>query len=173
MANDLEWYVADMVDEACPPSKASPEDYAFFDGERWILGYAPDDKRVLDEDREACNRAIAAGDVVEFMTCERMGEIEATLRRDGSYTPHGEPPRGYDVVIVNGDSDLLYHSLEDLMRAITAPNEWCNPAELIFEGDADTERVTLDFAAWSDPLPHLFEVVDGKPAFRPVPAEKH
>jgi hypothetical protein len=172
--SDLEWYPADLVDEACPPSKSSAEAYAFFDGERWQLGYAHDDKSVLDEDREVYNRVIAAGAVVEFMTCERLGDIEVTLRRDGTFDLHGEIPRAYNVLIVADDSDLLYDGFEELIRALKRTDDtWANPSEMIFESGADTARVTLSFANWSDPLPHLFEVENGKPVFRPVPTQKN
>lgn len=168
----LEWYPADFVDEACPPSKDRPEAFAFFDGERWQLGYATDED-MLEEDRETCNRAIAVGDVVEFMTCERFGDIEATVKRDGAMTFHGAVPPTYNVVVVNGDSDLLYPALEDLVDDIKNPVAFCNPAEMIFEDGADSARVTLSFAQWSDPLPHLFEIENGKPTFRAVPAQKN
>lgn len=169
--SDLEWYPAEFVDEACPPAKRSPAEFVFFDGDNWQLGYAPDDKSVLDNDRE-CNRIIKPGDVCEFMTCDRLGDLEAIFKRDGAMTFKGTVPGAYNVVVVNYDSDLLYQSLEDLAKEITGPDKFCNPSELIFEDGSDSAEVICSFANWSDPLPQLFEVVDGKPTFVSVPAKK-
>ncbi|WP_158669949.1 hypothetical protein [Bradyrhizobium guangdongense] len=169
--SDIEWYPADFVDEACPPSKRSPTEFVFFDGENWQLGYAPGDKSIMDDDREM-NRIIKSGDVIEFMTCERLGDIEATIKRDGAMTFKGRVPSAYNVVIVDYDSDLLFENLEDLTRQLKEPDQFCNPSELIFEGDEETAEVVCSFANWSDPLPQLFEVVDGKPTFISVPAAK-
>lgn len=169
--SDLEWYPADIVDESCPPAKRSPSEFVFFDGQNWQLGYAPDDKSVLDDDREI-NRVIKPGDVIEFMTCEHLGDIDATFWRNGAMTFKDTVPGNYNVVVVNYDSDLLYENLNELARAITVPDTFCNPSELIFKGGSDSAEVTCSFANWSDPLPQLFEVVDGKPSFVAVPAKK-
>lgn len=170
----LEWYPADWVDESCPPPKSAPLGFAFFSepGQCWMLGYAPDDDSVLEEDRQIWNDQLDVGDVVAFVSCERLGDVEVTFRRDGSFDLHGPIPRGHNVVIANGDSDLLYASFEDLVEAIKCPtDEWTNPHDLIFEDGSDAARVELSFATWSDPIPHLFEVEDGKPVFRPVPPQ--
>jgi hypothetical protein len=172
--SELEWYPAELVDEACPPAKGSPAEFAFLDGgARWQLGYEPHDKRILDEDRLACNRAIAPGSVIEFVSCQRLGDIEATVHRDGTLALKGTVPGRYNVVIVNHDSDLLYQDLAEFVKAMKSPDQFCNPADYIFEDGAEQSAdVTLSFADWSDPIPHLFEVVDGKPVFNPVPAQK-
>lgn len=170
--SDLEWYPAELVDESCPPAKRSPTEFVFFDGENWQLGYAPDDKSVSDDDREVCNRIIKPGNVVEFMTCDRLGDLDATFKRDGAMTFKGTVPGNYNVVVVNYDSDLLYESLEQLAKDITGHDEFCNPSELIFEDGSDSADVTCSFANWSDRLPQLFEVADGKPTFVAVPASK-
>lgn len=169
--SDLEWFPADFVDEACPPAKRSPAEFVFFDGQNWQLGYAPDDKSVMDDDREI-NRIIKPGDVIEFMTCERLGDIDATFWRNGAMTFKDTVPGNYNVVVVNHDGDLLYENLNDLARDITVPDTFCNPSELIFEDGSDSAEVTCSFANWSDPLPHLFELVEGKPSFVAVPAKK-
>jgi len=170
--SDLEWYPAELVDESCPPHKSSPIEFVFHDGEHWMLGYAPGDAGVMDEDREVCNRVIQPGVIVEFMTAERLGEVDATLKRDGSFELHGTIPRSHNVVIVNGDSDLLYDDFDALIKAIISPDTWSRPSDYIFEEGVESARVTLSFANWSDMLPLLFEIVDGKPVFNPVPAQK-
>jgi hypothetical protein len=59
-----------------------------------------------------------------------------------------------------------------MVEAIKSGDDWCNPADYIFEDGTDAAEVTLSFADWSDPIPHLFEIADGKPVFNPVPAQK-
>src|SRR4051794_5518007 len=108
MSDDLEWYPADLVDEACPPAKASPAAFAFFEGGEWHLGYEAGDRRILDEDREVYNRVIKPGSVIEFVSCQRLGEIEATVTRDGTVALRGTAPTQYNVVVINGDGELLY-----------------------------------------------------------------
>lgn len=171
MSDDLEWYPADLVDEACPPAKASPAAFAFSDGGEWHLGYEASDRRILDEDRDVCNRVIKPGSVIEFISCQRLGEIEASIHRDGTLTLRGTVPSQYNVVIVDGDSDLLYEDLAEFVAAIKSTDPFCNPADYLFE-EGDVAEVMFSFADWSDPIPHLFEIVDGKPVFSPVPAQK-
>ncbi len=172
MSDELEWYPAHLVDESCPPPKKSPEEFLFVQDGHWQLGYAPADTRILDEDRETCNHGVMVGEVIDFVSCERLGEIEATIRRDGTFDLHGDIPKSYNVVVANHDTDLLYQSVDDLIAAIKKPDAFFNPSEFIFEGSETSARVVLSFANWSDPLPYLFEIVDDKPVLSPVPAQK-
>jgi hypothetical protein len=171
--SECEWYPADWIDESCPPAKKAPAEFAFFDGEGWQLGYSQQDN--LADDAEQLNAPLAPGDVVNFITCERLGEVEITLRRDGSYDLHGATiPRGHNSLCIDGDSDTIHESFDALIEAIkTEPVDHFHICHLIFPDGVDADRFQVSFANWSDLLPHLFEVEDGKPVFRPVPDQKN
>jgi hypothetical protein len=175
MSENLDWYPADWVDETCPPSKASPGDFIVAVDGAFELGYVRDTAapgKIAAEYAELYNKPLAIGDVVNFLTCDRLGDVEVTFHRDGTMVVQGSLPSPYNVVIVNHDSDMLYDSVDELVAQLKSPDQWCNPAEYIFDKDEDTAQATLSFALWSDLLPHLFEIADGKPVFRPVPVQK-
>jgi hypothetical protein len=165
--SDLEWFPSDWVDEVCPPSKPSPAGFIVpvFGG--FELGYAS------GEDRDLHNRPLKVGDVVEFVSCGRLHDVEATLRPDGTYELHGTIPPDHNVVIVDGDIDTLQPSFDALIADIKKPGDPDFSARAMIFPDGELEqRVTLEFANWSDPVPYLFEFVDGKAVFSPVPAAK-
>jgi len=172
MSDDLEWYPLNWVGESCPPSKSSPDDFIIAECGGFILGYAEGEKGVDPEDRALWNERLDPGSVVEFVSCERFADVEATLRRDGGYELHGPLPAGVSLM-VDHDTDTLHESFEALIEALEQPdNDPFHMRNFIFD-DAETEkRVELQLARWSDSQPHLFEIVDGKPSFRPVPAQK-
>lgn len=168
--SDLEWFPADWVDESCPPSRPSPDGFIVPVLGGFELGYT--DK----QDSELHNQPLKVGDVVEFISCDRRPDVEATLRADGSYELHGTIPQGHNVVIVDGDIDTLHESFESLIEALKSPNDG-DVGELLHalifaEGETE-KRVTLEFADWSDPQPFLFEINNGSPAFSPVPSQKN
>ncbi|SDC07686.1 hypothetical protein SAMN05216337_1001196 [Bradyrhizobium brasilense] len=172
---DLEWYPEEFVDEVCPPSKPRPEGFFFFDGERWQLGYGPQvDDQVMEEDREVFNRVVEIGAVVNFISCERLPSAEVILKRSGEYElVSGEIPHQHNVVIVDHDSDTLHETLTDLLTAIKEDTDPFGVRSLIFADGDDTARVTLNFADWSDPVPLIFELKDGKPVVSQVPEQKN
>lgn len=165
--SDLEWFPSDWVDEVCPPSRPAPADFIVpvFGG--FELGYAS------GEDRELHNQPLKAGDVVEFVSCERLPDVEVTFRIDGTFDLHGTIPPDQNVVIVDGDIDTLQPSFDGLIADIREPEDPDFSARAMIFPDSEPEkRVTLEFANWSDPLPFLFEVVDGKAVFTAVPTAK-
>lgn len=165
--SDLEWFPSDWVDEVCPPSRSAPAGFIVPVLGGFELGYAS------GEDRDIHNQPLKVGDVIEFVSCERLPDVEATLRVDGTYDLHGMIPTDHNVVIVDGNIDTLQPSFEDLIADIREPKDPDFSARaMIFPEGEPEQRVTLEFAHWSDPIPHLFEVVDGKPVFNPVPAAK-
>ncbi len=126
------------------------------------------------EDRDMHNQPLAVGDVIEFVSCERLPDVEVTFRPDGSYDLHGAIPPGHNVVIVDGDIDTLQQSFDELVSDIREPKDpGFSARAMIFPDGEPEKRVTLEFANWSDPQSFLFQVVDDKPAFSPVPAQKH
>jgi hypothetical protein len=166
--SELEWYPADWVDEVCPPSRAAPGEFIVpvFGG--FELGY------VNKEECELPNQPLKIGDVVEFVSCDRLPDIEATLRLDGSFKLSGAIPPSHNVVIVDDDIDTLQPSFDELIADIKDPKDPDFSARAMIFPDGEAEkRVTLQFADWSEPRPFLFELEDGKPVFRPVPAQKH
>ncbi|MDX3971134.1 MAG: hypothetical protein QHD01_31700 [Bradyrhizobium sp.] len=172
--SDIEWYPADWVDETCPPAKAAPSEFIVSIEDGFELGYSAPGDAVAEEFARhysnLYNRPLSIGDVVEFISCERLGDVDATLRRDGTYVLHGTLPAVYNALIVDGDIDTLCDSFEELTRRIQC-REWDELGTLILT-DVDERRVTMTFANWSDPAPYLFEIVDGKPVFSLVPAAK-
>lgn len=172
--SDLEWYPANWVDESCPPSKSAPAEFIVPVTGGFELGYV----RAADSSAgkfsghysDLYNQPLSIGDVVEFISCERLGDVDATLRRDGTYLLHGTLPGVYNALIVDGDIDTLCDSFEELTKRIQSRGDW-ELGTLILT-DVDERRVTMTFANWAAPAPYLFEVVDGKPVFTPVPATK-
>jgi len=172
--SELEWYPADWVDESRPPSKASPQEFIVQYGDECLLGYRPSDKGVGQDDVELWNQPLKAGDVVQFVSCDRLPDVEATLRHDGSYELHGKIDPSHNVVIVDGDIDTLQGSFDALIKDIKSPEDpEFSVREMIFAEDETETRVTLQFANWSDPQSFLFEIVNGQPVFTPVPPQKN
>ncbi|MBR0687321.1 hypothetical protein JQ594_15425 [Bradyrhizobium manausense] len=166
--SDLEWFPSDWVDEMCPPSRPSPTGFIVPVVGGFELGYAS------GEDSELHNQPLKVGDVVQFVSCERLPDVEATLRIDGTYDLHGRTiPIGHNVVIVDGDIDTVQPSFDALITDIKKPEDHDFSARaMIFPENEPEKRVTLEFANWSDPIPYLFELVDGQPVFTPVPTAK-
>jgi len=167
--SELDWYPADWVDESCPPARPSPDGFIVPVTGGFELGYA---------DPQMCelhNQPLKPGDVIEFVSCDRLGDVEATLRADGSYQLHGGViPPSHNVVLVDGDIDTLQGSFDELIAAIKSPDDPdFSVREMIFHQGETEKRVTLQFADWSDPKPFLFEVNNGVAAFSPVPAQKN
>lgn len=165
---ELEWFPADWVDEVCPPSRSKPDDFIVPVTGGFELGYA---------DQQLCelhNQPLKVGDVVAFVSCDRLPDVEATLRPDGGYELHGIIDPSHNTVIVDGDIDTLHESFEALINEIRSPADpdFATKEMIFSEGEVE-KRVMLSFANWSDPQPFLFEVDDGKPVFRPVPAQKN
>jgi hypothetical protein len=163
--SEREWFPAEWVDEVCPPSKATPDAFIVKDGDGWLLGYGQGDTGVHINDADLYNQPLEVGDVVSFVSCDRYDDIEATLKRDGSYQLHGALPPDHNTIIVDGDIDTLHEGFEALIAALKAPGDEFHISNMIFPDGLDENRVTLSFARWSDPLPHRFVVEDGKPAF--------
>jgi len=174
MAEDRQWYPADWVDEACPPAKSTPDEFIVADAAvptGYRLGYADDDDGLFGDEREVFNQALAIGDVVDFMCCDRFDDMEAELSPTGECRLLGEIPPGHNSVMINGDIDTLHESFDDLIAALRDPCEDLD--DYIFDpDDVRPETVTLSFARWSDRLPHQFGLENGKPTFRQVPAAK-
>lgn len=164
--SEREWFPAEWVDETCPPSKPTPDAFAVKDGDGWLLGYGKGDTGVHINYADLYNQPLELGDVVSFVSCDRYDDIEATLKRDGSYVLHGGPlPPDHNTIIVDGDIDTLHEGFDALIEAIKTPGDEFHISALIFP-DVDENRVTLSFARWSDPIPHRFEVEAGKAIFR-------
>jgi hypothetical protein len=164
--SEREWFPAEWVDEVCPPSKATPDAFIVKDCDGWLLGYGPGDTGVHINDADLYNQPLEVGDVVSFVSCDRYDDIEATLKRDGSYQLHGTLPPDHNTIIVDGDIDTLHEGFEALIEALKTTGDEFHVSHLIFSDDMNENRVMLSFARWSDPLPHRFIIEDGKPAFR-------
>lgn len=167
MSEFREWYPTDWVDEVCPPSKGTPEAFIIIENGKYVLGYAPGDRGVDQEDRALFNQPLAIGDVINFVSCDRYDDVEATLRRDGSFDLHGAllPPE-HNTIIVDGDIDTLQAGFDALIAEIKNPGDEFHVSHMIFEDGENEKRVTLSLARWSDSLPHRFDINDGKPVFR-------
>lgn len=171
--SDLEWYPQEWVDESCPPSKPSPDGFIIRERNIFMLGYTRDERGVGEEDRDLFNQPLENGDTVAFVSCERFEDVEVTLRRDGTFELHGELPVNHNTVMVNWDVDTIHQGFDALIEELKTAVDEFHVSHLIFDAAESEKRVVLQLARWSDSIPHLFEVQDGKPAFRPVPAQKH
>jgi hypothetical protein len=164
---EREWFPCDWVDEFCPPSRSAPDGFIVPVPGGFELGYTDPDESELH------NEPLKIGDVIEFISCERLPEIEATLRADGSFELHGAIPTDHNTVTVDGEVDTQHETFDELIKDIRAPEgDWRDVRSMVFRDGETEKRVTLYFANWSDPQPFLFEIVEGRPTFGAVPAQK-
>jgi hypothetical protein len=166
MSEEREWYPANWVDESCPPHKARPEDFVVVEDSAYRLGYAAGDPACFGDEQDWLTQPLEPGDVVDFMCCDRLGEVIVTVRRDGTHVVHGAIPPDHNWVTVDGDMDTLRDSFDEILQAIFDPREDIHAST--FDGGAEDRDVTLLFARWSNYLPHQFSIEDGKPMFRQV-----
>jgi hypothetical protein len=155
---EREWYPTNWVDEACPPARATPDDYIIDTGDGYRLGYKLGDPGICDDEVETFNEQLTVGDVVSFMCCDRLDDVGVTFRRDGSHHVHGELPEGYNWCRLEGDQDSLQETIGQLADHLAASL------------DVEETREVVELARWSDCLPHKFIIKDGKPAFEQVSA---
>ena len=195
------WIPVSFADEACPPIKSRPEEFAVIDQDgRWWLAYGPDDG-LSQYDRDGCRELLEPGAVVYFFACDGNPDVRIGVSRDGKilmpptgiqagnkdvdggHDKPGHDKPGHDAnpfpaanaVMLAYDPDTLMSSFDEMFAAIREPSHELHNflIEQIFAGEDPTDDVVfakLQSAQWSSPLPHLFEVEDGRPVFRPLAA---
>lgn len=173
MAN-REWYPADLVDEACPPARSTPDDFIVsFDDDHGVyqLGYKLGDEDITEEEVDTYNQPLHLGDVVHFMCCDRLDDVEVTFRRNGTHEAHGIIPPEHNWCRLDGDQDSLNDTFQGLVECATGHPKDSFFGMSLFADNQDTEqRIPVQFARWSDRIPHRFIMKDGKPAFEQVSA---
>jgi|SRR5579885_763036 len=153
------WWPADWADEVMPPGRPAPDDFIIdADGHYW-LGYAFDAKDASDQDKRYFSRRLERGDIVNFISCDDLGEAEIAIKSDGSFDiVSGAISPAATHFWCPGDMDTLAGSIEAFARQ--------------YVGDECPAIVTLAMARWSDSVPHRL-VIDfrdfaAKPRFEVV-----
>lgn len=149
MAEKREWWPEDFVDEAMPEGRDSPD--------AWLAGAVqrPDGWLIRSgEEDEGVGVRVALGEVLDFVWCERHGEVEVTFKEGGGWTAHGPVPDGYNWCRIAGDQDTLQGSLDELAAEAAA-------------GDY-LGRQAVQFATWSESVPHRLVGSVGRLLFIPL-----
>ena len=166
--SDREWYPAEWIDETCPTAKPTPDAFIVDCGGAYLLGYALDDGDSDDDERDSLNAPLAAGDIVYFMCCDRLDDVAVTFNKSGNHVVHGTIPAEHHWVRIYGDQDTLQESFDEMVKAIAEGDDFFDLRDMLFPGDVESERVTLQFARWSDRIPHRFIIENGKPKFEQI-----
>jgi hypothetical protein len=113
-SSERKWWPLDWVDELMPPAGDSPNSFLFLSKDGKItLGYPPDFEGVFEDERKQFNKTIAEGDIVEFFCSDDFGEIEVTIKGDGTFEAHGtSAPEANWFWVEN--SDVGMDSLEEV-----------------------------------------------------------
>ena len=159
------------------PARATPDDFIVVTPGGFQLGYKVGDPgyggggSISEGEIETYNEPLQVGDVVQFMCCDRLDDVEVTFRRDGTHVVHGEVPKEHNWCRLIGDQETMQGSFDDLAKAVTGQKVDGLIDIDLFHGSEETEqRISVQFARWSDRLPHKFIINDGKPAFEQVSA---
>src|SRR5947209_690274 len=82
---ERKWWPADWADEWMPPARSTPDEFIVdANGHSW-LGYAFDAKDATDHEKRYFSRALSGGDIVQFIYCDDLGELEIALQKDGAF----------------------------------------------------------------------------------------
>lgn len=165
-ASARQWWPADWADEVMPPGLTSPDAFIhplpLDDRMSFMLCYEDGE---AEADNEFYRLAVSPGEIVPFICCDPLGEIEVEIRPAGTYAALGEVPANATHFCIGGDPDTLAHTLKDFVDQFVANAPSRDPAD----GDLPA-RVEISMAWWSDALPHKLVVEDGKACFIAVSA---
>lgn len=153
------WWPSDWIDEINPPGRDTPDGFIIAaDGHYW-LGYSFDATDVSHQDKRYFSEPLDAGQIVNFLCCDDLGEVDVTIMPDGTWSAAGPVPERATHFWVPFDSDTLSNSLPEFVEA------WIGLG-VTQQGKPDT--VTVRMLWWSDPLPHKL-TIDYSGGFTPRP----
>jgi hypothetical protein len=145
-----EWWPSDWADEWMPPARPEPSGFLINANGHCYLGYAFDAEGVTDHEKRYFSRALNVGDIVKFICCDDLGEIDITFDSSGTYVVHDKIPEGCNAFWIAGDNDTYAETVEAFVEGhITFDKEM---------GLLKTHTETVRAARWSDELPHKFTV---------------
>jgi hypothetical protein len=147
---ERKWWPCDLLDEGMPPGRAQPSD--------WIKGPAGDVYEVANgnEDDDARERGdvlcrVKPGDTLAFCYRDDLGEVPVSFHADGTFTPRGPVPAGFNWCWMPYDPDTISETLEAL-------------AELLKDA-GEPGLVEVGFAFWSEHREHRLVVDAGGARF--------
>lgn len=149
------WVPSDYLDEISPPGRETPS--------HWIARHAVGDHYVLApawSEGEPEGLKVQLGEIVGFHCTDDHGEVRVTIRRNGTYDCHGKVPAEASHFWIHADAESLGSSLAEFVKHYV--DSWPD------QDDATEHTETVRMAAWSDDLPHMLVINDGKPHFAMV-----
>lgn len=168
------WWPEEVLDEIMPPGLDSPDRFicAAADaagGEGWRLDY-PAAVGADDGERGLFTRPLTVGDIVNFACCDDLGMARLRFWRlpppDGAAFVALDPlPENFNWCRIAGDQDTLAENLDDLAAWLSDNEAY---VDYFAAGAADTFVLDVEFARWSVPLPHKFEMTAAGPCFSTV-----
>ena len=164
------WPMA-WADEVMPPGRSAPDGFIIVQRETgkpasYVLGYLPNTAGLSAAEWQTLQLAVAPGDIVPFICCDTLGDVEITVNADGSFEAHDLiDPRAthFDTV---GDVDSLAGSVAEFARQYAETWRGAEPAQPF------PHRVEVRTSYWSEAIPFkLIAVADGV-AFEQVTAQE-
>lgn len=144
------WIPAEWLDEVNPTMFESPDTYIEKQADVWWLRLPKGDP---DRDNEFYRMAIEPGQIVQFLTMQRHGELSLILKADRSFVIDDEPPAG-TTHFYEASTGAIADSLKDLVE----PGE---TGAALDPGEYEVMAYT-----WSDHIPMRFDIdADGQGRF--------
>jgi hypothetical protein len=142
-APEHQWWPLEWADEVMPPGRSSPDGFLIYADGNYYLGYALDAKDVSEKEKRYFSRKIEPNEIVKFICCDRLGEINITINPDGTFITDAPAPVRANNFMIHDDPDTLAEDLETFVKNYVGLEPPDRPT---------TE--TLACAWWSDELAH-------------------
>lgn len=154
------------LDESMPAGRAEPSGFIVETPDGLTIGYAAGAGDASDDERRVYRIGVGEGDIVKFRFCDDVGELDVTFNADGTYSAAGPVP-AHNWCRLGFDQDTLQQSLDALAKAIAGTSDELDRIDL----DGQPTQ-TVEFAYWSDPLPHKLTKTAAGWRFEPVSASE-
>lgn len=146
-----EWWPLDWADEVMPHGRGAPDEFIVDTGGHYWLGYAFDAEGVSDFDKRYYSKALERDEIVNFICCDELGEVEVTINPDGTYSVSGDVPERATHFCKIGDPDTLIEG--SLKEFVAAWHDMEPPSEPV--------TIAVAMAWWSDALPYKLTLTYG------------
>lgn len=123
------WWPVEWGDEVMPPSRPSPDSFIINANGHFWLGYAFEATDVTHSEKRFYSRSLQPGEIVEFLYCDDLPEIEIEIEQGGA-----------DFTIVKGALDPSANEFWDGCDSDT----WADSLETFAKNYAENERGSTD-----------------------------